>query len=257
MVNLKTKEEILTIRKAGKILHEAMEMVQKKLRPGITTDELDSMVEEYIVSSGGTPSFKGFQGFPKSICSSIDSQVVHGIPGDRVLKEGEIVSIDIGVNVDGYNTDSAKTFAIGEVDARIIDLMNVTEKALQLGIEKATIGNKIGDISKAIQEYAESNGFSVVRQLVGHGIGKSLHEEPKVPNFVDNNDPGEKLEEGMVLAIEPMFTMESPDVITDPDGWTVLAKDGMPAAHFEHTIAVTKSGPKILTNGKTLELETN
>ena len=256
MINLKTKEEILTIRKAGKILHAAMELVERELRPGIRTDEIDAMVEEFITSRGGTPSFKGFQGFPKSICSSIDSQVVHGIPSERELKEGEIVSIDIGVNVDGYNTDSAKTFAIGKVDDRINKLINVTEKALQWGIEKATIGNSISDISQAIQEYAESNGFSVIRQLVGHGIGKSLHEEPKVPNFVDGNS-GEKLEEGMVLAIEPMFTMESPDVITDSDGWTVLAKDGKPAAHFEHTIAITNSGPEILTNGKALELEGN
>ena len=256
MVNIKTKEEILTIRRAGKILHGAMELVKRELRPGIKTEELDVMVEEFIISEGGTPAFKGFQGFPKSICSSIDSQVVHGIPDDRELKEGEIVSIDIGVNVDGYNTDSAKTFAIGEVSDRINELIDVTEKALHLGIEQATIGNTIGDISKAIQEYAESNGFSVVRQLVGHGIGKSLHEEPKVPNFVDGSS-GETLEEGMVLAIEPMFTMDSPDVTTDPDGWTILAKDGKPAAHFEHTIAITNSGPKILTNGKPLELEIN
>jgi len=256
LINIKTNEEILTIRKAGKILHEAMELVENKLRPGITTGELDAVVEEYITSHGGTPSFKGFQGYPSSICSSIDSQIVHGIPGERKLKEGEIVSIDIGVNVDGYNTDSAKTFAIGKVDDHTRELMNVTEKALHLGIEKAIIGNKIGDISRAIQEYAESNGYSVVRQLVGHGIGKSLHEEPKVPNFVDS-DPGIELKEGMVLAIEPMFTMESPDVTTQPDGWTIVAKDGKPAAHFEHTIAVTNDGPKILTNGKTLELGTN
>ena len=254
MVNLKTYDEIMKIREAGKILYEAMQIVAEKLRPGITTGALDTLVEKYITEHDSTPSFKGFQGYPKTICSSVGSQVVHGIPGDTVLKEGEIVSIDIGVNNEGYHADSARTFIIGEVDSITVKLVEVTEKALQLGIAKAQIGNRVGDISKVIQEYAESNGFAVVRQLVGHEIGKSLHEEPKVPNFVDA-DPGPELEEGMVLAIEPMFNTEQPEVTTEPDGWTIVSKDGKPSAHFEHTIAITKDGPKILTNGATLILE--
>lgn len=255
MVNLKTYDEIMKIRQAGKILYEAMQIVAEKLRPGITTGALDTLVEKYITEHDSTPSFKGFQGYPKTICSSVGSQVVHGIPGDTVLKEGEIVSIDIGVNNEGYHADSARTFILGEVDSMTVKLVEVTEKALQLGIAKAQIGNRVGDISRAIQEYAESNGFAVVRQLVGHGIGKSLHEEPKVPNFVDA-DPGPELEEGMVLAIEPMFNTEQPEVTTEPDGWTIVTKDGKPSAHFEHTIAITKDGPKILTNGALLILRT-
>ena len=232
MIKLKTEKEIRMIREAGKILYGAMQMVEREIRPGVTTGELDTMVEKYIISRGATPSFKGFQGYPASICSSVDSQVVHGIPGEKVLKEGEIVSIDIGVNKGGYNSDSARTFVLGEVDERTKKLVDVTEKSLGLGIAEAILGNRIGDISGAIQNYAESNGFEVVRQLVGHGIGKSLHEEPKVPNFVEQTK-GPKLEEGMVLAIEPMFNMESPDVNTEPDGWTIVSKDGMPSAHFE------------------------
>jgi len=255
MVNLKTYDEIMKIREAGKILYEAMQMVENELRPGITTGALDTLVEKYITEHDSTPSFKGFQGYPKSICSSVGSQVVHGIPGDTVLKEGEIVSIDIGVNNGGYHADSARTFILGEVNSITSKLVDVTEKALQLGIGEAQVGKRIGDISKAIQEYAESNGFAVVRQLVGHGIGKSLHEEPKVPNFVEA-DPGPELEEGMVLAIEPMFNMELPEVTTEPDGWTIVSKDGKPSAHFEHTIAITKDGPKILTNGALLVLRT-
>ena len=254
MVNLKTYDEIMTIREAGKILYEAMQIVAEKLRPGITTGALDTLVEKYITEHDSTPSFKGFQGYPKTICSSVGSQVVHGIPGDTVLKEGEIVSIDIGVNNEGFHADSARTFILGEVDSMTVKLVDVTEKALQLGIAEAQIGNRVGDISRVIQEYAESNGFAVVRQLVGHGIGKSLHEEPKVPNFV-NADPGPELEEGMVLAIEPMFNTEQPEVTTEPDGWTIVSKDGKPSAHFEHTIAITKDGPKILTNGSPLILE--
>ena len=255
MVNLKTYDEIMKIREAGKILYEAMQMVEDELRPGITTGALDTLVEKYITEHGSTPSFKGFQGYPNSICSSVDSQVVHGIPGDTVLKEGEIVSIDIGVNNGGYHADSARTFILGEVDSMTTKLVGVTEKALQLGIREAQVGKRIGDISRVIQEHAESNGFAVVRQLVGHGIGKSLHEDPKVPNFVET-DPGPELEEGMVLAIEPMFNMEQPEVTTEPDGWTIVSKDGKPSAHFEHTIAITKEGPKILTNGALFILRT-
>ena len=255
MVKLKTYDEIMKIREAGKILYEAMQLVEDELRPGITTGSLDTLVENFITDHDSTPSFKGFQGYPNSICSSVGSQVVHGIPGDIVLKEGEIVSIDIGVNNGGYHADSARTFILGEVDSMTTKLVGVTEKALQLGIREAQIGKRIVDISRVIQEHAESNGFAVVRQLVGHGIGKSLHEEPKVPNFVEA-DPGPELEEGMVLAIEPMFNMEQPEVTTEPDGWTIVTKDGKPSAHFEHTIAITKDGPKILTNGALLILRT-
>ena len=254
MVVLKTKEEIMTIREAGKILYGAMQMVEEKIKPGMTTEEINLMVENYILANDAAPSFKGFQGFPGSICTSIDSQVVHGIPGSRVLKTGEIVSIDIGVIKNGYHSDSAKTFVLGEIDEDVRHLVEVTRKALYLGIAEARVGNNIGDISRAIQTHAESNGFAVVRQLVGHGVGRSLHEDPKVPNFVDNN-PGPSLESGMVLAIEPMFNMREIEVITEQDGWTIVTKDGKPSAHFEHTIVVLDSGPKILTNGTSIEWE--
>ena len=254
MVILKTKEEIATIREAGKILYGAMQLVEEKIQPGITTEEIDLIVENYIIEHDATPSFKGFQGFPRSICTSVGSQVVHGIPGDRVLKAGEIVSIDIGVNKNGYHSDSAKTFVLGDVDDEVRRLVDVTEKALYLGIAEATVGNNIGDISRAIQTHAESNGFAVVRQLVGHGLGRSLHEDPKVPNFVER-DPGPELEKGMVLAIEPMINMEEVDVLTEQDGWTIVTKDGKPSAQFEHTIVVLEKGPKILTNGTSIDLE--
>ncbi|MCH7496077.1 MAG: type I methionyl aminopeptidase [Candidatus Marinimicrobia bacterium] len=254
MVVLKTKEEIMTIREAGTILYGAMKIVEEKIQPGMTTKEIDIMVEKYIRENDATPSFKGFQGFPGSICTSVDSQVVHGIPGSRVLKAGEIVSIDIGVNKNGYHSDSAKTFILGEIDEEVRHLVDVTEKALYLGIAEARAGNNIGDISRAIQTHAESNGFAVVRQLVGHGVGRSLHEDPKVPNFVDKN-PGPVLENGMVLAIEPMFNMEDIEVLTEQDGWTIVTKDGKPSAHFEHTIVILENGPKILTNGTSIELE--
>ncbi|MCH7495806.1 MAG: type I methionyl aminopeptidase [Candidatus Marinimicrobia bacterium] len=254
MVTLKTKEEIMTIREAGKILHGAMQLVEEKIEPGMTTEEIDTMVENYIREHDATSSFKGFQGFPGSICTSVDSQVVHGIPGSRVLKTGEIVSIDIGVNKNGYHSDSARTFALGDIDEEVRHLVDVTEKALYLGIAKANVGNNVEDISRAIQEHAESNGFAVVRQLVGHGIGRSLHEDPKVPNYVDRN-PGPLLENGMVLAIEPMFNMEDVEVLTEQDGWTVVTKDGKPSAHFEHTIVVLDKGPKILTNGTSFDWE--
>ena len=180
--------------------------------------------------------------------------LVHGIPGNRVLKAHEIVSIDIGVNKNDYHSDSAKTFALGDIDEEVRRLVDVTEKALYLGIAQAKVGNHVGDISHAIQEHAESSGFAVVRQLVGHGIGRSLHEDPKVPNFFDRN-PGPVLEHGMVLAIEPMFNMEDIEVLTEQDGWTVVTKDGKPSAHFEHTIVVLDKGPKILTNGTSIDWE--
>ena len=254
MTLLKTKEEIMTIREAGKILYGAMQAVEEKIQAGMTTEEIDLLVENYIKEHDATPSFKGFQGFPGSICTSVGSQVVHGIPGDRVLKTGEIVSIDIGVNKNGYHSDSAKTFVLGDIDEKVRRLVEVTEEALYLGIAEAKVGNNIGDISRVIQEHAESNGFAVVRQLVGHGIGKSLHEDPKVPNFVDRN-PGPVLEKGMVLAIEPMFNMEEIDVLTEQDGWTIVTKDGKPSAHFEHTIVILDEGPKILTNGTSIDWE--
>ena len=254
MVMLKTNEEIKTIREAGKILYGAMQAVEEKIQAGMTTEEIDLLVENYIKEHDATPSFKGFQGFPGSICTSVGSQVVHGIPGNRVLKAGEIVSIDIGVNKNGYHSDSAKTFALGDIDEKVRRLVEVTEEALYLGIAEAKVGNNIGDISRVIQEHAESNGFAVVRQLVGHGIGRSLHEDPKVPNFVDRN-PGPVLEKGMVLAIEPMFNMEEIDVLTEQDGWTIVTKDGKPSAHFEHTIVILDEGPKILTNGTSIDWE--
>ena len=244
----------MTIREAGKILYGAMRAVEEKIQAGMTTEEIDLLVENYIKEHDAIPSFKDFQGFPGSICTSVGSQVVHGIPGNRVLKSGEIVSIDIGVNKNGYHSDSAKTFVLGDIDEKVRRLVDVTEEALYLGIAEAKVGNAVGDISRVIQEHAESNGFAVVRQLVGHGIGKSLHEDPKVPNFVDRN-PGPILEKGMVLAIEPMFNMEEVEVLTEQDGWTIVTKDGKPSAHFEHTIVILDEGPKILTNGTSIDWE--
>ncbi len=223
-----------------------LDMVEENIEAGLTTGQLDMLVEDFIRSHGAIPAFKNYQGYPASACISIDSEVVHGIPGKRVIKEGQIVSVDIGAIVNNYYGDSARTFAIGEVSEEKQRLMEVTQEALSAAIDKARKGNRLGQVSSTVQRIAEDAGFGVVRQLVGHGIGRKMHEEPQVPNFGSPND-GPLLQVGMVLAIEPMINAGTYDVKTMPDGWTIVTADGTPSAHFEHTVAITDHGPEILT----------
>lgn len=247
MIILKSKREIDIMRKANKIVANTHAYLADKIKAGISTAEIDKLADEYIRSRGALPSFKGYQGFPASVCISINEEVVHGIPSnDRLLKDGDIVSIDIGSFYEGFNGDAARTYAVGEVSETARKLLDVTEKSLHKGIEKAVIGNRLFDISHAVQNYVESNGFSVVRDYVGHGIGRDMHEDPQVPNF---GPPGKgpKLKEGMTLAIEPMVNVGSYEVETLDDDWTVVTKDRSLSAHFEHTIVITENGFEILS----------
>lgn len=246
MIRLKTKDEIEIMRRAGSIVAGALDMVGQEIKPGMTTAQLDALVEEFIRSAGAVPAFKGYQGFPASACISVDDEVVHGIPGKRRIKEGEIVSVDVGSIVDGFYGDSARTFAVGEVSENKRSLMDCTYQSLLSGIDKARKGNRLGQVSTAVQKVAEAQGYGVVRRLVGHGIGRELWEEPQVPNFGSPSD-GPVLKAGMVVAIEPMVNMGTYEVRTLPDGWTVVTSDGQPSAHFEHTVAITDKGPDILT----------
>ncbi|ADQ15318.1 type I methionyl aminopeptidase [Halanaerobium hydrogeniformans] len=247
MIILKSKREIDIMRKANKIVADTHSYLADKIEPGISTAEIDKLSDQYIRSRGALPSFKGYQGFPASVCISINEEVVHGIPSNnRFLKDGDIVSIDIGTFYDGFNGDAAKTYAVGEISKDARKLLDVTEKSLHIGIEKAVIGNRLFDISHAVQNYVESNGFSVVRDYVGHGIGRDMHEDPQVPNF---GPPGKgpKLKVGMTLAIEPMVNMGSYEVETLEDDWTVVTKDRSLSAHFEHTIVINENGFEILS----------
>ncbi len=246
MIVLKTPEEIEIMRQAGRLVAMTLDMVEQEIAPGLTTEQLDLLIEDFIRSHGAIPAFKNYQGYPASACISIDDEVVHGIPGKRVIREGEIVSVDVGTIVDKFYGDSARTFPIGTVSPEKTRLMEQTKSALMAGIDKARKGNRLGQVSAAVQMVAESQGYGVVRQLVGHGIGRKMHEEPQVPNFGSPSE-GPVLKTGMVLAIEPMINMGTYDVKTMPDGWTVVTADGMPSAHFEHTVAITENGPDILT----------
>jgi methionyl aminopeptidase len=223
-----------------------LRLMSELVKPGVTTKDLDAAAEEFIVSNGGVPSFKGYRGFPASICTSINSEVVHGIPGSRKLAEGDIISIDVGVLRDGYHGDGAATFGVGKISQAAAKLLKATRSALMAGIEKAVAGNRIVDISRAIQEAVENNGYTVVTELVGHGIGRQMHEEPQVPNFVVPGGSPE-LMSGMTLAVEPMVNIGRSEVEIKGDGWTVATKDGSLSAHFEHTIAVRTDGAEILT----------
>jgi len=234
------------MRRAGSVVAGALDMVGRELKPGMTTAQLDALIEDFIRSAGAIPAFKGYQGFPASACISVDAEVVHGIPGKRRIKEGEIVSVDVGSIVEGFHGDSARTFAVGEVSDSKQRLMDCTYQSLLSGIDKARKGNKLGQVSTAVQRVAEAQGYGVVRRLVGHGIGRELWEEPQVPNFGSPSD-GPVLQAGMVVAIEPMVNMGTYEVRTMPDGWTVVTADGQPSAHFEHTVAITDKGPDILT----------
>lgn len=251
MIYIKTKKEIDFIRESCKIVAETLRLVVSNIRPGIKTIELDRIAEEYIASNDAKAAFKGYSqagsyDFPASVCISIDNEVVHGIPGERVLMEGEIVSIDVGVLKNGYFGDAAVSVGVGEVSSEKKRLLEVTEKSLYKGIEEARIDNRVHDISYAVQKYVEANGFSVVKDLCGHGVGKFLHEEPAVPNY-GSRGTGPKLKKGMTLAIEPMVNMGSYKVKTAKDGWTVITDDGLPSAHFEHTILISNGSPEILT----------
>ena len=247
MIILKTEREIEIIRSNGRILAQLLKLIGEKIKPGVKTIQLDKLAEEFIKSKSAYPAFKGYRGYPASICVSIDNEIVHGIPGERAIKLGEIVSIDIGVLKDGYYADVAYTFKAGKISSEKEKLLSTTKGALKKGIQLAKAGNHLGDISFAIQSYAEAEGFSVVRDLVGHGIGASLHEEPQIPNF---GSPGQGvvLKEGMVLAIEPMVNIGGFEIKTLDDNWTVVTQDGSVSAHFEHTVAVRKDGPEILTS---------
>ncbi|PKL83016.1 MAG: type I methionyl aminopeptidase [Ignavibacteriae bacterium HGW-Ignavibacteriae-3] len=251
MILIKSSREIDYIRESCKIVAETLQLVKRYVRVGVTTKELDKIAEDYIISCNARPAFKGYSqagsfDFPGSICSSIDDEVVHGIPGNRVLKDGEIISIDVGVEKNGYFGDAALSVAVGNTSPEVQKLMDVTEKSLYLGIEQAVEKNKLGEISNAVQTYVEENGFSVVRDLCGHGVGKHLHEEPQIPNYGRRGN-GPLIKNGMTLAIEPMVNMGSYKVIVAEDGWTVLTMDGKPSAHFEHTIAIINGKPEILT----------
>jgi methionyl aminopeptidase len=251
MIFIKNAQEIDGIRKSCKIVAEVLNLIGEMIKPGITTNMLDKAAEDYIKSKGGIPAFKGYSqagsfNYPASICASVDNAVVHGIPNDEPLKEGQIVSVDVGVELNGYFGDAAKTFSVGKVSELKKKLMKVTEESLYKGISQAKNGNRVSDISRAIQNYVESNGFSIVRELTGHGVGKYLHEDPSIPNYVIPG-PSPKLREGMTIAIEPMVNAGTYRVKTLRDGWTIVTGDGQPSAHFEHTILITNNEPEILT----------
>ncbi len=246
-VILKTTEQIAIMREAGRILAHGLRATVAAVRPGISTDELDVVFEKTIRELGATPCFLGFEGYPKSICTSINDEVVHGIPAaNRILKNGDSIGIDVGVEYNGYCADMAETVAVGSISAEAVQLLRATESAMYAGIEACVAGNTIGDIGAAVSAVAKEYGFGVVTQLVGHGIGTSMHEEPAVPNY-GKAGAGIPLEVGMVLAIEPMFTTGKHHVAFDEDGWTVRTVDGSLAAQFEHTVAITENGPVILT----------
>ena len=246
MIIIKNHKEIDLMRRAGRIVAETLLLVEKHVKPGITTAELDRIAEEFITKHGAKPSFKGLYGFPASLCISVNEQVVHGIPGGYVLKDGDIVSVDCGAFIDGFHGDAARTFAVGNISEEARKLIKVTEESFFKGIEHAKIGNRLTDISHEIQSHVEASGFSVVREFVGHGIGKTVHEDPEVPNF-GRPGRGPKLLEGMALAIEPMVNIGTYKVSTLGDDWTVVSSDRSLSAHYENTIVILPDGPEILT----------
>ena len=246
MIVKKTPEQIDKMAAAGRILVRCHEMLRAKARPGVTTAELDEAAERFIRSQGAEPSFKGYRGFPGSICTSPNSMVVHGIPGSYALSRGDILSVDVGVILDGWVADAARTFAVGEISPVAEKLLEVTRESLFKAAEQCRVGNRLGDVSHAVQQHVEGNGLSVVRSLVGHGIGRDMHEDPQIPNFGEAGR-GPQLEEGMTFAIEPMVNAGKHTVRMGDDGWAIYSQDGSLAAHFEFTIAITANGPRILT----------
>ena len=246
MVYTRSNREIDLISKSCQIVADTLEMLSEFIVPGMSVLDLDKKAENYIISCGARPAFKGYMGFPSTLCISIDDAVVHGIPNSEVLKEGQIVGIDCGAEVNGYYGDHARTFPVGQISDEKLNLMKITQTSLYKAIEKAVPGNYVGDIGHAVQSYVEPYGYSVVRELVGHGIGENLHEEPQIPNY-GNPNAGYKLHAGMCIAIEPMINLGSKEIYTSKDGWTILTSDGRPSAHFEHTIAIKEDGPHILS----------
>jgi len=246
MIPIKSAKDIQMLKQSGRILAAVMKKIEKIVRAGITTLDIDRISQELILKNKAEPAFKGYKGFPSCTCVSINEEIVHGIPGPRVILEGDIVSIDLGLNYQGYFSDMAVTLPMGKVDSEKKRLIQITRQALDLGIKKASAGNYLTDISHSIQSFVEAQGFSVVRQFVGHGIGTALHEEPEVPNFGQPHS-GALLTSGMVLAIEPMVNMGVSDCVIMENGWTAVTRDGAPSAHFEHTVAITDKGPVILT----------
>jgi methionyl aminopeptidase len=253
MINYKTAEEVELIRQSCLLVGDTIAEVAKLIKPGATTLQLDTASEKFIRDNGAVPSFKNYKGFPYASCISVNDAVVHGFPTNNILKEGDVISVDIGVFKNGYHGDSAYTFAIGNVNDDVKQLMRVTKESLYKGIEKAIAGNRVGDIAFAVQEHTErKHGYGVVRELVGHGLGKDLHEDPQVPNY-GKRGSGTKLKEGVVIAIEPMINMGKKDVVNDTDGWTVRTKDGKPSAHYEHTVCVKKDKADILSSFTSIE----
>ena len=246
MVRIRTKREIELIAISCQIVSDTLDMLSDHVKPGVKINDLDKMAEKFIINCGARPAFKGYMGFPATLCVSVDDEVVHGIPNDRILKEGQIVGIDCGAEKDGYFGDHARTFSVGKITNDKQKLMDITHKSLMLGIAEASPDNFVSDIGFAIQSYVEKYGYSVVRELVGHGIGTELHEEPQIPNYGEPKQ-GYRLREGMCIAIEPMINLGSKEIKTDSDGWTIRTLDGQVSAHFEHTIAITSNGPKILS----------
>ena len=246
MITIKSKREIELLEKAGHIVYLTHKYLEPLVKPGISTEELNRLGEEFIISQGATPSFKGYEGFPYALCISVNDEVVHGFPSKRKLKDGDIVSIDIGVCYKGYHGDSAWSYKVGSITDEDKYLLEHTEKALYEGIKQVKPGNHIGDISNAIEVYATAHNLGIVKELVGHGVGTTVHEDPEVPNY-GMAGKGPRLREGMVIAIEPMLTLGSPDIYVDSNDWTVITDDGSRSAHYEHTVAVTSDGVKILT----------
>ncbi len=246
MITLKSKREIELLKEAGHIVYLTHQYLRPFIKAGIKTKELDQKAEEFIRSKGATPSFKGYEGFPSTLCISINDEVVHGFPSERVLQDGDIISIDIGACYKGYHGDSAWTYTVGNVSDDAKYLLEHTEKALYEGIKQAKVGNRIGDIGYAIEKYAKEHNLGVVKELVGHGVGTSVHESPDVPNY-GTKGTGPKIRDGMVIAIEPMLTLGSPDIYVEDNDWTVVTMDSSLSAHFEHTIAITNDGVEILT----------
>jgi len=256
MIYYKTEEEIDLIRESSLLVAKTHAEIAGLIKPGVSTLELDEIAEDFIRDNGGIPAFKGYNGFPNTLCMSPNDQVVHGIPNDKYLKDGQILSVDCGVVMNGYYGDSAFTYEVGEVDIQIKQLLKVTKESLYKGIEMASVGNKLGDIGYAVQKYAESFGYGVVRELVGHGIGKDLHEAPEVPNYGKRGE-GILLKEGLVIAIEPMINIGKRGVVQHNDGWTITTIDNKPSAHFEHTIVVRKEKAEILSSFKEIEKKIN
>ena len=256
MIHLKTDEEIEILRENNILVSRTLAEVGRHIREGVTTREINRIAETFIRDNGAVPAFLGYQGYPASTCISVNEVVVHGIPGDRVIKEGDIVSVDVGTFLKGFVGDSAYTFAVGEVSREARQLLEVTKEALYKGTAQAKAGNRVGDISAAVQEYAESFGYGVVRELVGHGVGRKMHESPEVPNF-GARGRGPLLKEGMVICIEPMINMGTRAVVFERDGWTVRTKDRKPSAHFEYAVAVRRDGPDVLTDFSIIEQALN